>query len=72
MRWIPADEGLPPRDGSVFLSLCEGSIGLTQYDLADECFYLSKFPAMENGVVRVSKDREHKFTHWMELERPVD
>lgn len=60
-----------PKD-RVFLSLWKGAICITEFDEEERAFYICMFPAAMAGIMKVSQEREGKFTHWCELKLPED
>lgn len=60
-----------PKDGE-FLALWKGSICLCEYSMEENCFWIAMYPSQQAGFMRVSHDREGKFTHWCQLELPED
>lgn len=71
MNWIRIEDQPLPKDRQ-FLALWKGGICLAEYDEEEGRFYICMFPASIAGIMRVSQERENKFTHWCELERPED
>lgn len=60
-----------PKDRQ-FLALWKGAVGLCQYDEEENAFYWCNQPAVYAGIMRVSHEREAKFTHWCDVTIPDD
>jgi len=53
-----------------FLALWKGAICLASYDEELNQFWLCLDP--DCGVMLIAHERENKFTHWAELQKPDD
>lgn len=71
-EWQVANSSDLPRDGNTFISLWKGRICLTQYDTEEEAFYIMFEPAEYASPMKVSEDRENKFTHLMHINDPTE
>jgi len=60
-----------PKDEQ-FLVLWRGAISLCEYDEDCDQFCICNYPSEYETTMKVPKDRENKFTHFMLLDRPED
>ena len=76
MKWFTvinrenAREELPL--DKVFFALWKGAFCISEFDDDENCFYISFLPAQMTGLMKVSLDREYKFTHFCIPEYPKD
>lgn len=62
-----------PRDGSNFLAIWKGRICICQYDEEEGRFFICFDPGDYCSTMKVSQDRENKFSHWQPLPgAPID
>jgi hypothetical protein len=75
MKWIKLTERCEreqlPHDRQ-FFCLWKGQFGICEWDDKEELFHICMLPAQMAGIMRVSRDREGKFTHYCLPELPED
>lgn len=76
MKWQKIEDRSKARDylpkDKPFLAFWKGVICLCQFDEDEDQFYIGFLPTEYTGFFKVAKEREGKFTHWIELELPED
>jgi hypothetical protein len=69
MEWISTKDKPFPRDQETYFVIWKGAPGIASYDEEYDAIYLGIFPS-EYEVLKLSKEREVKITHWMKPEIP--
>ena len=68
MKWIKIEHPSElPKDGREFIALWKGRVCWAQYCTEENRFFLIYDPAYCTGLSPLPQDREHKFTHYMEI-----
>jgi hypothetical protein len=66
-EWKPVIHRIDmPMDGTVFLAIWKGRISMCQFD-GESNFYIIFEPGNYSQCMKIDRDRENKFSHWMPL-----
>lgn len=75
MKWISIKNERRARDhlpkGTSFLAIWKDYICIAEFNEEDDHFYICFLPAQMSGIMKVTKDREMRFTHYCVIESPV-